>query len=258
MFKVENGLFYYGNEIVPLDKIDSVGSFKETIYDGKLFPIIGLIFGLLSFLGLMWSLLYLALWGAYWALLVPSVLLGISFWSFKSCKKLRHGLKVTTAAGTSTAFYSENAEFVENVMKLFQTILSDDNRENAKTTINVENFTIDEVSYRDNSVTNITNNYQFDIVNSYYEGVSKEDLKFLNNQFKEGIQELAKQIQKTNDGPLNAALEEFRKEVNAERPESGRINSCWEHIKKCSDGMDIYQNVIGAGTLVSGAIAAFI
>lgn len=181
------------------------------------------------------------------------------FIKYPKNRALKYGVQLNLTSGQHQTYYTWDEDFRNKMIEAFENALAldDKKREGFTQNINLKTTEIGEVHYTDNSTTNVTNNYHFDIVNSYYEGVSKEDLKFLNNEFKQGIQELASQIQTTGNEALQTALEDFRKEINLEKPESGRINSCWERIKQCSEGMDIYQNVLGAGTLVSTAIAAF-
>lgn len=243
--RFENGMFHHNSEAIPIRHIVSAGLYEEYQPNGMvLWSVLAFFAGILLAIIMVSFFPILVCWGAAIAML------------FVSATK-KYGLQITTTAGKTTAFWSTDKEFVEKVVSAFHDAMNDSNKEKLQQFFNIETNHVGDVNYTDNSTTNVTNIYNYDIVNSYYEGISKEDLLFLNNEFKTVMQDLAQKISSTDNEKLKAALEEFRQEINSPKPQSGRIGVCWDKIRACSDGMDIFQNIAAAGSVVSGAIAAF-
>lgn len=243
--RFESGMFHHNSEATPIRHIVSAGMYEKSEANGML-----LLSVLSFFAGILLAIITVSFfpilfcWGASIAMLFVSI-------------TKKYGLQITTTAGKTTAFWSEDKEFVEKVVSAFHDAMNDSNKEKLQQVFNIETNHVGDVNYTDNSTTNVTNIYNYDIVNSYYEGISKEDLLFLNNEFKTVMQELAQKISATDNEKLKAALEEFRQEINSPKPQSGRIGACWDKIRSCSDGMDVFKNIAAAGSVVSGAIAAF-
>lgn len=243
--RFENGMFHHNSEATPIRHIVSAGMYEKSEPNGMLaLSVLAFFAGILLAIIMMSFFPILFCWGAAIVFLF-------------NCSTKKYGLQITTTAGKTTAFWSTDKGFVDKVVSAFHDAMNDDNKENLQQVFNIETNHVGDVFHNDNSTTNVTNIYNYDIVNSYYEGISKEDLLFLNNEFKSVMQELAQKISATDNEKLKAALEDFRQEINSPKPQSGRIGACWDKIRACSDGMDIFQNIAAAGSVVSGAIAAF-
>lgn len=163
-------------------------------------------------------------------------------------------VQLTKTSGNADLFWSEDEDFVHAVNEHLAKVLADDRANSIRTNINIDNKHIDSITYNQHSIQNTYNTYNYDIVNSYYEGVNKEDLRFLQGEFKDSLTELAETINDLGNEKLINELERFRREMKTEKPDPGKLSKCWESVKQCSEGLDIYDKVMSIGSVVASGI----
>jgi hypothetical protein len=163
-----------------------------------------------------------------------------------------YGLRLSLTSGETELFWSFDKVFVFQVRDVIADALTAERKQAISYNINIEKQEI-----KDNSTTHITNNYNYDIKIENNEGLSESDLNFLMNEFREGMQPIAQQVQESGNEELKTLMEELRTLVNSGNPPAGALKRVYEKMKACSEGFGVYQSVLGIGGLIGQAAMIF-
>lgn len=261
--EIKNGLLTNGSNSIPLDKIVSCGVVEKNDVND---PGMSLIMKVISIF---------PMWGGFIFFVKSASRINATFGDFiifgvvcavanlvylAAIMKIRqfiyaeknYGLRLSLTSGEAELFWSFDKAFVFQVRDVIADALTAERKQAISYNINIEKQEI-----KNTSTTHVTNNYNYDIKIENNEGLSESDLKFLMNEFREGMQPVAQQVQESGNQELKTLMEELRTLVNSGNPPAGALKRVYDKMKACSEGFGVYQSVLGIGGLIGQAAMIF-
>jgi len=188
--------------------------------------------------------------------IVALILFAIGGWFISLEKNEIHnffGLSIETNSGSNELFFSKDKDFIEKIRDMLSKALSNNN---IRTTIH-----IGDKNFVDNSVTNnkINQNTYYNLNIEHHDFLTKEEETFLLNDFKESIEKLYNELGSIKEAQLTREkLNEIVKEINSDKPDTGKIKQSYEKIKSIADGYNTVSSLSEFGGIIGRTIMMFI
>ncbi|MBE7734351.1 DUF6232 family protein [Devosia faecipullorum] len=162
-------------------------------------------------------------------------------------KVQEYGVELLSNSGGMTLFWSRDLSFMEAVRDLVFRALT------TSSSAFSYNINIDQRKIEDNSINvtdnSVVNNYDYSVRFERYDGLSSEQLKFLNGEFNAALTELGGVLAKgSHNEELEAELKNLVGVLRSQNPEKGKLRAAWGRLKGMCDVWDTGATI---GTIVS-------
>lgn len=144
-----------------------------------------------------------------------------------------YGIELLSNSGGMTLFWSRDQEFMIQVRDLiFAALTSSGNAFNY--TVNIDNKKIEDhsVNVLDRSVHHV---YDYSVHFAQHQGISVDQLNFLNGQFNEALKELGNFVRDHRNEELQKELQSLVTILRAQNPDKGKLKTAWGRLKDICD-----------------------
>ncbi|CAH0341472.1 DUF6232 family protein [Rhizobium sp. CECT 9324] len=180
-------------------------------------------------------------------------------WKRKFFDAKQYGIELLSNSGTMTLFWSRDLEFMTQVRDVIFKALT-----TSSTTLHY-NVNIDNKKIFDNSLNitekSTTNIYDYSIRFTKNEGISDEQLQFLNGEFNNTLRELGKAAEASRNTDLEGELKNLVQILRSNNPEKTKIRNAWAKVKGVCEvwetGEDVQKIISTLGAGIATIITMF-